>query len=477
MPKSFLPLSAVFIITLGLSCRDSINDLSQDSVPGIAAVGASSITPVSATLRCTVSPHGAPTTCYFEYGTSNTYGDNTPKRDIPSNSTPVAIAETLTTLQPEIVYHWRVVATNVFGVTASADSLFRTTSIDSLPPFARTDSATGVTTSSAILNGTVNPHYLYTSCYFEFGTTQSYGIATQALYFIAGGADIRVSSGVIPDVNTTYHYRIVAENAGGKTLGEDKTFATPGYLPDVREYPVFVLSSSKVQMFGSINGEGSSTTYHIEYGRAANFGQSTSPQDVGTASQRISPILSNLTPGALYHWRIVAANRWGSTYGPDSTFVLPLSVKPFVSPLQVGATWKYRYHLWPNGDIHGLHTWRVVGTDGSGNWTCIDTRLDTLYNGNPWRNDSISFVIRDFPDYIQLEFPEWLGLFDQSRRVPKLVDATKDTITFEGSIVYGVEGRERSVYVNGVGLVDYYGKEPSMVGTIDGLSLIEYSPP
>jgi hypothetical protein len=31
-------------------------------------------------------------------------------------------------------------------------------------------------------------------------------------------------------------------------------------------------------------------------------------------------------------------------YGPDSTFQMPVSVKPFLLPLKVGTIWKYQYY-------------------------------------------------------------------------------------------------------------------------------------
>ena len=45
-------------------------------------------------------------------------------------------------------------------------------------PTVTTTAATNVTSSSATLNGTVNPNGLTTSVYFQYGTTSGYGITT-----------------------------------------------------------------------------------------------------------------------------------------------------------------------------------------------------------------------------------------------------------------------------------------------------------
>lgn len=150
--------------------------------------------------------------------------------------------------------------------------------------------------------------------------------------------------------------------------------------------------------------------------------------------------------------------------------------KAFVFPLRVGVTWTY--YFTEGGVIalplNGLHTWKVIGTEGNGNWNCVDIRMDSLH-GKLWRNDSVSFVIRDYPDSIRIEFSERVGLFNWSRIVPKVVDAATDTLKFAETITLGVDGWERVVYVNGIGLVEYSGKPPLMSGISQSLLLIEYS--
>lgn len=103
---------------------------------------------------------------------------------------------------------------------------------EATPPVVTTTKATNITRSSAKLNGTVNPENLTTTYHFEWGTSRSYGHTTPATAAGAGNADESVSkviSGLKPD--TLYHYRIVATNAVGTSVGADHTFRTkkPSY--------------------------------------------------------------------------------------------------------------------------------------------------------------------------------------------------------------------------------------------------------
>ncbi|HTR76305.1 MAG TPA: hypothetical protein VMH33_13705 [Solirubrobacterales bacterium] len=95
------------------------------------------------------------------------------------------------------------------------------------PPTVTTGSAHGVTYQSATLTGSVRPNGSDTSYYFQYGPTRSYGAQTAIANAGAGSATVNVSlaaSGLQP--LTQYHYRLVAVNAAGPTLGSDRTFMT-----------------------------------------------------------------------------------------------------------------------------------------------------------------------------------------------------------------------------------------------------------
>jgi hypothetical protein len=444
---------------------------------------ASSIASFTARLFGTVNPRSLPTTCYFEYGTTTQYGSNTPQRSIGSGASAIAVVEPISGLHAATTYHWRIVATNGVGKSVGVDSAFATVPFDSLAPTARTDSASGVTKNLAHLFGTVNPRFLSTTCYFEYSSTNGGVMKTIDIVVGNGGSDTPVSDWISSLAEgTTYQYRIVAKNSVGYAYGEYKSLETTTDPPTVTQNQAFLFSNTKVELTGTVNAvtgtaNGVSISYHFEYGTTGNYGQSTNPQALYAYP---SAVVENLAPGSLYHWRIVASNSGGITYGPDSTFFLPAAVKPFDLPLRIGSRWKYWFQML-SSPLRGYHTWEVTGTDGSGNWTFIDIRQDSNYASGspiPWRNDTVSFVLKDLPDYYQIDFSEWQGPFYQCKRIPKWIDSSKDTVKYYGTpLSYGYTGYEGVAFANGVGLVEYFGKFPQMTALPVSLSLLEYLPP
>jgi homoserine acetyltransferase len=136
------------------------------------------------------------------------------------------VAANISGLTASTTYHFRIVATNSAGTVYGADRTFTTLSATG-SPVVITNPATNVTSSSATLNGTVDPHGLTTTVYFQYGTTTSYGLTTAAQSktgntYQAVAANI---SGLT--ASTTYHFRIVATNSAGTGYGSDRTFTTP----------------------------------------------------------------------------------------------------------------------------------------------------------------------------------------------------------------------------------------------------------
>lgn len=117
-------------------------------------------------------------------------------------------------------------ASGVRGVLAPS----RVVALFGSGPDAVTNPATGVTLSTATLNGSVNPEFGATTYRFQFGTTTAYGANVPAPDAAVGSdrtdhPEGQGVSGLAPA--TTYHFRIAATNAAGTTYGVDQTFATP----------------------------------------------------------------------------------------------------------------------------------------------------------------------------------------------------------------------------------------------------------
>ena len=201
--------------------------LSATGPPVVTTSPATLIANFSATLNASVNPHGLTTTVYFQYGTTVSYGLTTAPQS-KSGNTYQNVAANISGLTASTTYHFRVVASNSAGTTYGADRTFTTLSATG-PPVVVTNSATNIVTNSATLNGSVNPHGLTTTVYFQYGTTTSYGLTT-AIQSKTGNAYQNVTaniSGLI--ASTTYHFRIVGTNNSGTTYGSDKTFTTQPY--------------------------------------------------------------------------------------------------------------------------------------------------------------------------------------------------------------------------------------------------------
>jgi hypothetical protein len=94
-------------------------------------------------------------------------------------------------------------------------------------PKVSTGGSKHVAYSTATVAGSVNPESSATSYYFQYGPTKAYG--GQSAIASAGAGDKAVS--VATDLGglqplTVYHYRLVAVNAAGTTMGTDHTFQT-----------------------------------------------------------------------------------------------------------------------------------------------------------------------------------------------------------------------------------------------------------
>ena len=136
------------------------------------------------------------------------------------------MAATIGGLTASTTYHFRIVATNSNGTRYGSDRTFTTLSATGLP-VAITNPATNVASSSATLNGSVDPHGLTTTVHFQYGTTTSYGHTT-ANQTKTGNAYQNVAANISGlSASTTYHFRIVATNSAGTRYGGDRRFTTP----------------------------------------------------------------------------------------------------------------------------------------------------------------------------------------------------------------------------------------------------------
>ncbi len=221
-------------------------------------------------------------------------------------------------------YSWRVRAINNCDIGDWSVTWNFTTDCPQQLPMVITSAASNVSTTSATLNGTVNPNGASTNYYFEYGTSTSYGTKTSTKDAGSGTSNVSVSA-TVPELspNTKYHFRLVASNSGGIKEGDDKTFTTSSEpVPTVVTGTASNVSASSATLNGTVNPNGSSTDYYFEYGTSTSYGTKTSTKDAGsgTSNVSVSAPVSGLSPNTKYHFQLVATNSGGTNNGNDQTF-------------------------------------------------------------------------------------------------------------------------------------------------------------
>jgi hypothetical protein len=220
-----------------------------------------------------------------------------------------------------------------------------------IPDVAVVEPVSSLTPTSATLHGTVNPAKGgEASCEFEYGTSTSYGqhALCSPEHVADGEVPVAVQSlsvtGLLPD--TTYHYRLDATNDGGvhtnKGQGPEDlgTFTTTG--PGIESESVSNVAGTSATLEATVNPDGASTSYYFEYatgvlaGCGANACVPLAPGEAlgsGTEGVAVKPQhLQGLTPGTLYHYRVVAVSEVEGkpveSAGLDQTFTTQTAGAP-----------------------------------------------------------------------------------------------------------------------------------------------------
>jgi hypothetical protein len=299
--------------------------VSTEAVSGVELSGRN----IVATLNGSLEPEGIETHYYFEYGETEAYGSVIPALpgSVTSASGAVHPQAQIIGLNPYATYHFRLVATNASGTTQGADVAFSTTGLIA-PLLANILPATDVSQFAATLNGTLETGGEVTSYQFEYGTTTAYGqLAPNPDLYTPLTLELVAVAQPIQGLQagTTYHYRLVASSPGGTEVkSQDQTFTTTSVsVPAVSTGGASGVSVGGATLSGTVDPHGWDTQYLFEYGTTTAYGQSwpTVPVELGTLEGAQSVIISipspQLLPSTTYHYRLVATNGGGTTYGQD----------------------------------------------------------------------------------------------------------------------------------------------------------------
>ena len=322
MKSHHVLVGVVLLITLFVfhSCKKE-----KGEVPTLTTSDITNITGTSATCGGTITNEGSGTVvergvCWSKGITPTTVDSRTIEGGGAGS-----FLSNMTNLDVTTTYYVRAYAMNEAGVGYGMVMSFTTLGQVST---AATQTATGVTSTTAILNGVINPNNLSTIVTFEYGTTTDYGQTIPATQSpITGNSSTNVTaelSGLLPGTN--YFFRIKTINTLGTTFGSVLSFTTLGQVPTCTTQPARGVTSTTAILPGVINPNYLSTTVTFEYGTTTNYGQTiTSPQSpiTGNSNTNVSAELSGLLPETTYHFRIQAINSLGTVYGNDFSFTTP----------------------------------------------------------------------------------------------------------------------------------------------------------
>lgn len=250
-------------------------------------------------------------------------------------------------------------------------------------PTVITQSASDITTSSAVLHGVVSSHGVSpTAYYFEYGTSTSYG--EQTAYQLV--PSFFVNTDYYPDADIsglsayqTYHYRIVAANNCNQEIvyGNDMTFTTiPQDSPPTSPCDPYPYNGDTgVSLYCNFSWnctdpEGGSLTYDLYLGTTEN------QMTLKTSGSGTSAYIDDLDFNQTYYWKVVAFDQNNhSTEGPVWHFTTKVGESPWaitygasvngtsvtltgkVNPRNYYTTYYFEYGTTQNyGNIYGQGT-------------------------------------------------------------------------------------------------------------------------
>jgi len=158
----------------------------------------------------------------FEWGLTPAYGNTTAWR--PGYTTGMTFQARIYNLPGGVLVYFRAAARNAIGTTYGAQQTFNTIH---RAPIVTSDLATGRSTGSGVVNGTIIDD-MGASCRtrFEYGGTPALGVETpwDLSGYATGESFLRTIAGLSP--GHSYFYRAVGDNIYGRGYGAILSFTT-----------------------------------------------------------------------------------------------------------------------------------------------------------------------------------------------------------------------------------------------------------
>jgi hypothetical protein len=178
-------------------------------------------------------------------------------------------------------------------------------------PDVATVAASNLKPESATLNGTVDLDKAgAATCQFEWGTSTALGEVAPCSARVEAEGKVPVSANIGHlQPGSTYYYRLQASNANGSNdESQVRQLTTLG--PRLVEASASDVASTSATLNATIDPEGDATSYYFQYGLSSAYGAEIpaapgAALGAGTSGVSASNHVQGLTPGVVYHYRVV----------------------------------------------------------------------------------------------------------------------------------------------------------------------------
>lgn len=221
----------------------------------------------------------------------------------------------LTNVNLSAAGQYSLLASNRYGVTWSSNAELSVVGAKVTTRLAGAISATGASLVADVTVG-LSPSMIW----FDWGVDTSYGNQTQSYFLTAPSQTWWIGVNGL-DGELVYHYRAAVSNSLGITYGEDKTFQT-GLVPSASTLNPTGITTNSAELCSVINPQGRQTVAYFRWGTISGETNISPgiPVGQGAVGINLTNLITDLAPGAIFKYSVVASNSLGVSTGKTVYF-------------------------------------------------------------------------------------------------------------------------------------------------------------